>query len=330
MSDGISVDNRVFLSFDDAMAAGSARPLPWKSAIWNVSREQAKHWLATRGPNRKGTDSAVLRFAADMIGDYWSLTPEGLVFDRDGKLIDGQTRLTAFVQTGLPSMAFVVYFGVDTDLIHTLNLHKPRTYKDRTQIDQRLSGQPVSPDFVLAIANSIIRYGITKDSVPKGHEVPKGYNIPIGMLDELIGSFLPAAEFAASLFPKNRASKTSKKLCVTPVPVALALAYLNGVTKTVLRDFAKAYLEGEKGVCLDLRDYMLQTPAAGYNGIIYALGTTQKALKAFIDKDNSTKLYKNKRLIYSLPPFSEGQLLAISGAVEAMKKAKAANGGSSS
>ncbi len=315
-----ALENKVFLDIDAARAAGIARPIPWKSAIWRVYREQAKYWLDNKGPNRKIAPSGVLRFTAEMLGDYWKTTPEGLVFDEDGKLIDGQTRLTAFVRSGLPSLDFVVYYGVDSDLIHNLNQHKPRNFKNRKQIDDALAGEPISEDFVLAIVNVVIRYGSIDPTAPKG------YNIPPGMFDELVGDYLPIAQFAASLFPKNRKGKVGKKLSVNPVPAAIALANLNGVTKTDLKRFVAAYLAGEPGTPRLLHDYMLTHTSAGFNGIADTLGTTQKAIKYFLEGRDVEKIKTTRYIEYPLPKFTEGQKAAIKGAVEAMKAAEVANG----
>jgi hypothetical protein len=320
--DESSIENKVFLDIDAARAAGVARPIPWKSAIWRVYPEQAKYWLENKGPNRKIASNGVFRFMTEMLGDYWKTTPEGLIFDENGRLIDGQTRLTAFVGSGLPFTDFVVCYGVSSDILPVINRHKIRDYIARKQIKDALDGEPVSESVVMRVTNVIIRYGgIHADG---DIVLPHGYNIPQGMFDELVDEYYPAAEFALSLLPKTR-GKIAKKLYVTPFPAAVALAHLNGVAKTTLREFVKVYLNSEKGPGQLLHDYMLTHSTGGFNGIVYALGTTQKAIKAFVDGDKLDVLYKTRKIEYPVPALTDGQVMTIIRAVEAMKAAETAN-----
>lgn len=69
-----------------------------KIELISVTPELAAQWLATNTDrNRRISKTTVNRYAQDMIRDQWLVTGEAIKFDREGKLIDGQHRLSAVV-----------------------------------------------------------------------------------------------------------------------------------------------------------------------------------------------------------------------------------------
>jgi hypothetical protein len=67
----------------------------------SVTPSQAEKWLAKNHPrNRNISLRLVDAFTADMLAGEWRLTHQGICFDGEGQLIDGQHRLTAVVKSG--------------------------------------------------------------------------------------------------------------------------------------------------------------------------------------------------------------------------------------
>lgn len=86
-----------------------------------ISPEMAENILANYNPrNRTVTDAAVLALALDITEGRWQLTHQGLAFDVEGNLIDGQHRLHAIVLAGKPVDIFVTC-GLPTPVMDVID-----------------------------------------------------------------------------------------------------------------------------------------------------------------------------------------------------------------
>lgn len=99
-----------------------------------ISAEQAEHMLALNTSNRPLSRFNVETLKAKLRGGQWKLNGETIVFSREGCLLQGQHRLTACVETGIPIQTFVV-FGIDPDAFDTMDEGKRRTGADVLSID---------------------------------------------------------------------------------------------------------------------------------------------------------------------------------------------------
>lgn len=72
-------------------------PLPSEGAVVQVTPEMASDWLSTRRwpGQRNRSNSIVNKYLGDMKGGRWKLTRQGLIFDTEGFMIDGQHRMWA-------------------------------------------------------------------------------------------------------------------------------------------------------------------------------------------------------------------------------------------
>jgi hypothetical protein len=68
-----------------------------KQEVVNITSQVAKKYLATNTHNRNLSGSRVDTYATDMLVDKWHLTHQGLAFDTEGVLMDGQHRLNAVI-----------------------------------------------------------------------------------------------------------------------------------------------------------------------------------------------------------------------------------------
>lgn len=97
--------------------------------VVNISSKMAAHWLEKyKGPNRRISDTQVLRFQADMENGRWHFEGAPIRISKTGKLLDGQHRLTALANT-VPGMElpFVVIRGLDDDAQLYMDQHQSRT-----------------------------------------------------------------------------------------------------------------------------------------------------------------------------------------------------------
>ena len=70
------------------------------SWIEDITPEQAKAYLTKNRKNRPVQPATVDRFAEQMKAGQWLCTHQGIAFDEDGFLVDGQHRLHAIVKSG--------------------------------------------------------------------------------------------------------------------------------------------------------------------------------------------------------------------------------------
>ncbi len=70
--------------------------------IMDVTPEKALEWLEGNTHNRPVNEAHVRRLARDIQAGRWRLTHQGIAFDTDGLLIDGQHRLWAVIESGVP------------------------------------------------------------------------------------------------------------------------------------------------------------------------------------------------------------------------------------
>ena len=74
-----------------------------------ITPERAAHYLKRNVDNyRKISKSKVALYAQEMKAGKWQLNGESIVFDRDGKLKNGQHRLAAVIVAGVPIQMTVV------------------------------------------------------------------------------------------------------------------------------------------------------------------------------------------------------------------------------
>lgn len=75
----------------------------------HITPELAASWLALNIEHNRSLKSAkIAGYVRDIQSGNWVLTGEAIKFDTDGRLIDGQNRLTAVSQSGVPVWMLVV------------------------------------------------------------------------------------------------------------------------------------------------------------------------------------------------------------------------------
>lgn len=111
-------------------------PLPDGSTIVKITPEIAADWLENRnlGKNRNLSLKTAGRYAKAMSDGRWMVTHQGIAFDSDGFLIDGQHRLRAVVLAGV-SVEMFVAVGFDSDTFAILDSGR------RRQAGQMIAGK---------------------------------------------------------------------------------------------------------------------------------------------------------------------------------------------
>lgn len=112
----------------------SSRPTHWPNAIHSehmlITPEQAREILASRnGKNRAVRPNTVAKIANDIKEGRWQCTHQGIAFDENNILIDGQHRLHAIVQANKACEMLVTY-NVSRKTFSVLDCGVSRTASD--------------------------------------------------------------------------------------------------------------------------------------------------------------------------------------------------------
>lgn len=105
---------------------------------WSVSMEYVTPALAKIILDRDNTKNRKYRRASqveklkrEMLDGQFILLPDGLIFDEDGNLIQGQHRLDALLKSDLPGLVFIIWRNVTLNVFEKLDANVPRSFMDR-------------------------------------------------------------------------------------------------------------------------------------------------------------------------------------------------------
>ncbi|MEU6475544.1 hypothetical protein ABZ858_01410 [Streptomyces sp. NPDC047017] len=94
-----------------------------------VTPELARDWLRRNISNRPLSRQTVTQLAKAIERREWKLTHQGIAFDENGNLVDGQHRLQAVVKAGIPVEILVVH-GVPRSAFTVMDTGRKRTGRD--------------------------------------------------------------------------------------------------------------------------------------------------------------------------------------------------------
>jgi hypothetical protein len=81
-----------------------------------ISPAEAQAYLDNNAKHRPIKEKKVLEYMGEMRDGHWRLNGKTICFDRNGRLLNGQHRLSAVVRSGVP-LTTVVVRGLDPDLV---------------------------------------------------------------------------------------------------------------------------------------------------------------------------------------------------------------------
>lgn len=98
-----------------------------ETVAWvRVTPEIAERWLERNGKNRTLSDFAVNQMATDMRQGRWTRNPQVIIIDSNRDIIDGQHRLWAVVESGIPT-DFLVVQGTAPEVRDSVDTGRQRT-----------------------------------------------------------------------------------------------------------------------------------------------------------------------------------------------------------
>lgn len=110
------------------MPATSLCQKPVSVTVETITPEQAARYLERNASNRPLKSNLISQYAASLRSGEWELNGSTIVIN-DDRLYDGQHRLYAIVQTGIPMITIVVR-NVSDDVFDTIDVGRRRSASD--------------------------------------------------------------------------------------------------------------------------------------------------------------------------------------------------------
>lgn len=122
------------------MGSTSEQPVPSSVPVIQINPEQAAEWLNTRFEyERSLRKSYVETLVRDMRTGNWIFNADPIRFNQNGKLMDGQHRLSAIVKSGTTQWFAVV--NLPDEARATIDVGNARTLGDLLQIGGHVQGR---------------------------------------------------------------------------------------------------------------------------------------------------------------------------------------------
>lgn len=248
-----------------------------------VTPEMAAEWLANKMPNRNVQAAQVGKIQRDVRAGNWTITHQGIAFNSDGRLYDGQNRLTAIsgLEGQIDGVWMMVFRGFQQKAMAHTDGQRPRSFQNFLQIH----GKEAS-----LRAASVVKL---IENLPSA--TPARYSREEEMA--LWDRYGHAASFATSV---SITGLSRGPAC------AIARAFLCGEDRDRLREFQEILKTGLTASSRDfaaitLRNYLLKNSQSGSMIEVEKYRKTQSALRAFLDGASVTKLYGTERDLFPIP-----------------------------
>jgi hypothetical protein len=174
----------------------------------------AGHWLTRNTDNRSIRETRVRQYARDMTDGRWTTSNDLICFDVDGRLVNGQHRLTAVVVSGTVQ-SFAVQWNTPLEAHPNLDTGVARTAADHLRFAKE--AQP----HLLAAAAKLARLWQTGAI----YQSTLDHGVSSGEIEDFV-KMNPSLRDSVQIVARNRSSIDGHP---TPLVVAhLAIAGVNG------------------------------------------------------------------------------------------------------
>jgi hypothetical protein len=232
-----------------------------------ITPEIAASYLATSLGNRDIQEAWVAKLAAEIKSGEYTITHQGVAFDKDGHLVDGHHRLLAIIRAGVPAHMLVAR-GVPPESFRNIDNNRPRSHWDALKLD----GRDGSLTHVAVARMMLCDFGGRGRRDPHRSELFAFYDKHHAAIDFAIQGPRDASSF-----------------CNAPVRAPIARAWYTA-DRERLRQFrdqlSTGMIAGEADSAIAiLRNAFIASRASPRNreGRWIAYAKTESALKAFLD-----------------------------------------------
>ena len=247
-----------------------------------VTPEKALAWLTNAAKNRPIHDAAVRRYGADMECGRWTLNGQGIIFDTNGRLVDGRHRLTAIVATSC-EVTMLVVRGAKPEAFETMDSGRTRTLANTLAIEGHKHAAATSATARICfayVAGMNLKFSATRTellSLVRRHPMIETYAAQVASRDYLIKNMgVPRNSLAA----------------------VMAIANNTGEREQDVKEFLDGFITGEGLFSgdprLTLRRWLAKTrQEVGVGGSRVAepfFAATVKAWGAFVNNNDLAKI----------------------------------------
>lgn len=227
-----------------------------KTRVEQLTPNIAAKYLEKNTNNRTISQSLVDRYASDMSAGHWGLTHQGIAFDEDGNLLDGQHRCLAVIKSGVTVQILVTRElptvvssnGIDLFTRDLCDGGKNRSLANHLQISH---GYANSNSVSGAVSNiSFICTNTTSATVTTAQAL------------HILEIYNEHIEFAVN---RLRSCKLVRR-----IPIIGAVAFVRAANKAMVDEAAEFMVTGEgmqRGhPILTLRNWMINSRGIGASG----------------------------------------------------------------
>lgn len=256
--------------------------------VMEVTPQLASKWLEGNTHNRPLNQAHVERLAGDMKAGRWKLTHQGLAFDTQRVLLDGQHRLWAVIEANV-SVRFRVFFNEPTESRGALDTGIRRSNLDIFS----LTGQ---------FGDVTNRHLATMRAMLAGrsaHSVCRSSGEEAVQYDR--------HRLAISFAIEHLGSCGHKGITTAQIRAVIARAYYFVDHKRLAHfcDVLKSGVPADESdyVVLALRDFLMRSHTAGLGESAQRLrySKTQWALRQFLDGRTPKRLFGSELELFPLP-----------------------------
>ena len=261
-----------------------------QAEVVTITPEMAARWLEANVNNRTPIQFRIKAYADEMRAGRWRLTHQGIAFDELGHLSDGQNRLMAIVEAGVPVRMWV-FRGVPRESMDAIDIGKNRTAADTLHF----LGETCSRDSVAVARAMLAAYRVQRGAT---------YNIRWHTSNETLRLFHRAMHEAIDFGSYTPKIKRIGHACFA---AAIACAWWTE-DKGMLQAFKDHVASGvvtsdSDNAAIRIRELLLSgTLASGGN-----LARTElflrscTALRAYLERRPLSKLYCRQDSAFPLP-----------------------------
>ena len=262
------------------------------SEIVVVTPELASKWLARNKKNRRVYQGRVALYASQMASGEWHLTHQGIAFDELGNLVDGQHRLLAVIESGVP-IRFWVFNGVSRDAMIAIDMGKTRSAVDAfTFLGDDVNNRSVAVARILLGAYVFQRR--------KTERIDISYQVGLDRLRVFHSAMKEAIDFSAL----NTSEKGLRHAC-TSAAIASAWFTQNKELLSEFKDqFASGVVTSQADVAVvKLRNFMTASgkTRGGRDARADLFLRSSTALRAYVDRRPIAKLYASPDSVFPIP-----------------------------
>jgi hypothetical protein len=168
-----------------ALAQATELP-PGLNAQWlDVTPAIAHRWLLNNVRNRKIDHDTIQAYARDMKNGEWQSTHQGVAFNDQDELIDGQHRLHAVIASGC-TVSMLVTFGLPSVIegkevtpMDCVDRGRPRSVADQLKLQHGLSHGTAIAQVTMGIARLCYQKRTRRLSVGQTLEIFRAWQAPI-------------------------------------------------------------------------------------------------------------------------------------------------------